>query len=97
MFSGAPPKLLRFVKAFYTAVRVYVVANGNFTSAFFAKSCILQCCPLSSSLFVLAMSSFLFDFQKNVVGKSYGTHYACADDPGGALLRITSLLILKEF
>ena len=52
--------------------------------------------PLSASLFVIAMNPFLLDLQQTLVDKSYGVLYACADDLGGALLRITSLLILHR-
>ena len=63
---------------------------------FFAKSGVLTGCPLSATLFVLAMNPFLLNFKKNILNKSFGVLYACADDLGGALLRIASLLVLAK-
>ena len=54
-------------------------------------------CPLSAYFPIIAMSLFLVDFQTTIINTSYGVLYACADDLGGALLRITSLLILLRF
>ena len=78
--SGAPP-LLNFIKVLYTDVRVFVQAQGILKVAFFTKSEVLHGCPLSATLFVLALEPFLLDFHKTIVAaKSYGVLYACADD-----------------
>ena len=79
----------------YTNVRVFVTINGS-PNLLFAKSGVLMGCPLAVCLFVIAINLFLVEFQQLVVDKSYGVIYACADDLGGALLRITSLLILHK-
>ena len=47
---------------------------------------------MSASLFVIAMNPFLLKFKEIIVDKSYGVLYACADDLGSSLLRISSLL-----
>ena len=43
---------------------------------FLAKSGVLTGCPLSASLFVIALNPFLLDFHKTVVSKSHGVLYA---------------------
>ena len=62
--------------------------------AFFARSGVLQGCPLSASLFVIAINPFLVNFEKVLVNNSYGVLYACADDLGGALLRLSALNVI---
>ena len=42
------------------------------------------------------MNPFLSKLQEVIVNLSYGVLYACADDLGGALLRIASLMIFYE-
>ena len=42
------------------------------------------------------MESFVRDFQKTLLDKSYGILHACADDLRGALLNIASLLIMHR-
>ena len=77
-------------------VKVFVSVNGSLQFAFFARSGVLTGCPLSASLFVIAINPFLLDFQRSIVKHSYGVLYACADDLGSALLQIASLNALHR-
>ena len=92
--AGASVELMNFVKALYISVRVFVSVKSQLKHAFFARSGVLTGCPLSATLFVIAMDPFLKKFNRVLVEKSYGVLYACADDLGGSLLRMTSLLVL---
>ena len=56
--AGADSKLTNFIKAIYSNVRVFVNDGLDFSFAFFAKSGVLQGCPLSASLFVIAINPF---------------------------------------
>ena len=89
---------MNFVISLHTAVRVFTTVNSHHTFAFFAYniSGVLTGCPLSASLFVIAMNTFLLRFKEIIVDKSYGVLYACADDLGSSLLRISSLLQMRH-
>ena len=83
---------MNFVKALYKNVKVHVNYNGIMHFAFLASSGVLTGCPLSASLFVLALNPFLLDFHRVILAKSFGVLYACADDLGRSLLKIASLI-----
>ena len=89
--AGADFKLINFIYAIYNKVRVFVNDGMDLAFAFFAKSGVLQGCPLSASLFVIAINPFLVNLNKVLVEASYGVLYACADDLGSALLRFSAL------
>ena len=91
---GANEALINFVKALYDNVKVYVQYDGKMHFAFFARSGVLTGCPLSASLFVIALNPFLPDFHRTIISLSYGVLYACADDLGGALLRLSALNLI---
>ena len=63
--AGADFKLINFINAIYSKVRVFVNDGTDYALAFFAKSGVLQGCPLSASLFVIAINPFLVNFEKN--------------------------------
>ena len=91
--SGAPKDFCNFVSSLYFNVCAFVSAKGIWQFAFRVTAGVLQGCPLSASLFVIAMDPFSRDFQQHLVHKSYTAIFACADDPGTAVL---NLFVLKQ-
>ena len=89
--AGADLYLMNFIKAIYKHVRVFINDGSNYHFAFFARSGVLQGCPLSASLFVISINPFLENFRKVLYNNSFGVLYACADDLGSALLKLSAL------
>ena len=57
---------------------------------------VLQGCPLSGTLFLLAIDPLLAQFEWHILSPGLGAVYACADDVGAALRELKSLRILHR-
>ena len=67
--------------------------GGIFQWLFTIKCGVLQGCPFSGTLFVLAIDPQLTFFEKHIHNPGLGKVYACADDIGAALKDLKSLLL----
>ena len=88
---GAGPDFAKFVASLYLNVRAFITIGGKLSFACEVTAGVLQGCPLSDTLFVVAMSPFLFDFSTTLVDRSYAVIHACVDDLGTAVMRIDFL------
>ena len=77
----------------YKNVNAYMAVGGAFEFLFQVLNGVLQGCPLSGSMFVLAIDPLLFQFSKYIHAPKLGRVCACADDVGAALRELNSLLI----
>ena len=57
---------------------------------------VLQGCPMSATLFILAIDPFLIHFEQALSGKYEGIVRACADDVGIALADFRSLEVVEK-
>ena len=71
-----------------------VAKVGNLLKWLFSVKCgVLQGCPLSGTLFVIAIDPLLTLFEHYIYNPGLGAVYACADDIGAALKDIRGLII----
>ena len=77
---GVPAGILDFIQSRYNSCRACIVQLSEVRPLFQVLSGVLQGCPLSSTLFTLAIASLLWRFFKTIVQGNLGTVSACADD-----------------
>ena len=87
--SGLPIGLRNILRAMYTSVHAFSAEDSS-QKLFEILSGILQGCPLSGSLFVLAMNPFLYMLQQALPDPKDATIVACADDVGIALQNLVN-------
>ena len=89
-----PRGIMNAFQALYEGNEGYT-SMGGLMSRIFTISCgVLQGCPFSGSLFVIAIDPLLYLFEKYIVSPGMGHIYACADDIGASLASLRGLPIL---
>jgi len=91
-----PTGVLCAFDALYANNEAYWPNGGMTTWLFKVVSGVLQGCPLSGSLFVLAIDPLLVMFERHVVQPGFGIVAACADDIGAFLDRLEHLPKVQE-
>ena len=89
-----PKGVLNALHALYEGNEGYSNIGGLITWIFSVGCGVLQGCPLSGSLFVIAIDPLLHLFEKYIVSPGWGHLYACADDIGASLFRLEALSAL---
>ena len=87
-----PSALLNVICAMYTSnFALFPSPEGALEFLFWIFSGVVQGCPLSGSLFALAMDPFLCLFDNIFFSRDKGVVRACADDIGAAFKSINEL------
>ena len=95
--SGLPEGLKNVVRAMYRLVFVYAAENCELV-LYEVLSGILQGCPLSGTLFILAINPLLEMLNSALPSETEATIVACADDIGIALQDLrSSRLVDSQF
>jgi len=89
-----PTGLLNVFDGLYHTNTAFWNIDGQTRFLFHILSGVLQGCPLSGSLFVIAIDPLLFQFRRQVMDPLLGQVRACADDIGAALARLDSLPVM---
>ena len=90
-----PRGVLNIFKALYDGNEGFTSIGGLITWMFTVGCGVLQGCPLSGSLFVIAIDPLLFLFEKYICSPGFGTVSACADDIGAVVNSLKGLKRLK--
>jgi len=90
-----PDGLLKAFDALYECNEAYWGTGGREYWLFRVISGVLQGCPLSGSLFVLAMDPLLVLFDQYVIRTGMGHVHACADDIGTFLYELKNIGVLQ--
>ena len=80
----------------YKRNKAYLDSDGVRIWLFEVISGVLQGCPLSGSLFVIAIDPLLFLFKHKVEDLALGRLRACADDIGTSLCRLEHIGVIKH-
>jgi len=91
-----PKGILNAFDALYSRNEAYWECGGVQHWLFTVLAGVLQGCPLSGSLFVIAIDPLLFLFSKFIIDPMKGRVAACADDVGVVLNELSSLPILQH-
>jgi len=91
-----PRGILNVFDALYTRNEAYWECGGVQHWLFTVVAGVLQGCPLSGSLFVIAIDPLLFLFSRFIVDPFKGRVAACADDIGVVLQELSYLPILQR-
>ena len=89
-----PQGVLNAFQALYSGNEGFSTTGGLVVWIFSVTCGVLQGCPFSGSLFVIAIDPLLHLFEKYIQSPGYGRIYACADDIGAALASCTGLITL---
>jgi len=92
-----PQGVLNAFNVLYDRNQAFGVIDGLVMWLFEVGCGVLTGCPLSGSLFVLAMDPLLFLFEKHMVVPERGAVFACADDVGAALKALKFLFLVEGF
>ena len=91
-----PSGFLNAFNSLYNGNESYAFSGGKFQWIFSIKSGVLQGCPLSGTLFVIAIDPLLTQFEHYIHNPLLGAIYACADDIGAALKELKHLKTLYQ-
>ena len=91
---GCPLGIINVVEGIYHENHAYIQSEGTLTFLFHILSGALQGCPLSGSLFAIAVDPFLWSIHEKVDAKDKGVTRACADDIGQSLSSISTLKVM---
>jgi len=91
-----PRGLLNLFNKLYSKNEAYMCSHGCIKWLFTVLSGVLQGCPFSGSLFVIAMDPLLHMFKTHIESQGLGLIRACADDIGASLSRLDALCILHK-
>ena len=86
-----PRGLLNVAVALYRDGSAYAEEGGTFVFLFKMLSGVLQGCPLSGTLFVIAIDPLLVMFHRFIHEPKLGMVRACADDIGATLNQLRTL------
>lgn len=87
---------MEFFDSLYDGNNAFWSSGGIEFWLYLVTSGVLQGCPLSGSLFVIAIDPLLCKFERYILDKSLGTVTACADDIGAFLEGLKDLPIWDE-
>ena len=90
-----PDSYIDFVKAIYHLNSTDLCVDGSPTFFCWVLSGVLQGCPLSGTLFAIAIDPILRLLERQLDGGRLGILRACADDIGAALSSATALCSLE--
>ena len=92
--TQCPLGIINVVEGIYHGNHAYILSGGTLTFLFHILSGALQGCPLSGSLFAMAVDPFLWAIHEKVDAKDTGVTRACADDIGQSLRSISTLKVI---
>ena len=82
---GVPRASMNVIRSIYFDCRTYILVSGEKSFLCTVLSGVLQGCPLSGSLFALAIDPFLCLIDTVLENGRLGIVRACADDIGAAI------------
>ena len=94
-FVGMPEGLVDAIRAVYKMNKAYMNTPSGIVFMFLILSGVLQGCPLSGSLFVIAIDPSLHMFKTMLKDSSVAWVRACADDIGTSLTQFRHLPVVK--
>ena len=89
-----PRGVLNAFNALYSGNEGFSSIGGLIVWIFSVTCGVLQGCPFSGSLFVIAIDPLLHLFEKYIHSPGLGRIYACADDIGAAVTSVRALIIV---
>ena len=90
------PKVFRLIKLLYHNSRAYPVGVGTGELLFIVLSGVRTGCPLSATLFLLALNPFVHMLNYLIVDPVVPSSCLCADDVGSALRALKSLSVHRS-
>ena len=94
-FFGMPVGSVDAIKALYKMNRAYMSSPNGIILMFVILFGVLQGCPLSGSLFVIAIDPLLHMFKTMLENSNLAWVRACADDIGISLSQLRHLSIVR--
>ena len=97
-----PRGVLNVFRALYKSNQAYAAIGSDIVWLFEVGCGVLQGCPFSGTLFVIAIDPLLHMFEKFIISPGFGHVYACADDIGVVLhecrmlIRLYNLFYIME-
>lgn len=91
-----PEGARNFIAGRYSECRAFIQQQGEILPLFQVLSGVLQGCPLSSTLFTLAIDPLLWIFSQTIVRNQIGVVCACADDIAIALHNMSTLKMVSD-
>ena len=89
-----PDGLLNAFNSLYRGNETYTHSGGRLQWISNIRSGVLQGCPLSGTLFVLAIDPLLAQFEHYTHNPQLGAVFVCADDIGAAIKHLKHLQLL---